>query len=153
MDTRKKYSGQTALYFEDQPEQVRAIVDFLTNKLGFQVTPAESPEQVFDCLAKQKFDLVILDVRIINGEQTREGAVQNWRRYGLYFLEELREGRILGPTPNTVPVLVVTCVVNTADVERIASVGKKAGGRCWYLEKPIENLALVETAIDELLAR
>jgi CheY-like chemotaxis protein len=153
MDTGRKYSGQTALYFEDQPGQVQAIVDFLTNKLGFRVTQAESPEQVFDCLAKQKFDLVILDVRIINAEQTREGTVQNWRRYGLYFLEELREGRILGPSPNNVPVLVITCVVTTADVERIFTLGKKAGGRCQYLEKPLENLGLVETAIGELLTR
>ena len=152
MDTVRKYHGKTALYFEDQPDQVKAIVDFLEGKLGFQVKQAASPDEAFDHLVRQKFDLVILDVRIINGGHTREGYEQDWRRYGLYFLKELREGRILDSlTPNTVPVVVITCVVNTTDVERIADLGNSVGGCCRYLSKPLRSLALVEIAIGELL--
>ena len=153
MDTVKKYRGKTALYLEDQPDQVKAIVDFLEGKLGFQVKQAASPDEAYSYLANHKFDLVLLDVRIMNGGHTREGDEQDWRRYGLYFLEELREGRICGSTPNSVPVLVITCVVNTADVERIANLGRRAGGCCRYLSKPLWSLALVETAVDELLPR
>ena len=152
MTKTQHLSGTRALYFEDQAYKVEAICDFLRGKLAIHLTQAATPREAFACLKGEQFDLVILDVRIRDDEGTSQTPNQDWTRYGVYFLKELREGRIPGKTPSTVPVLVITCVVSTADVEEIERIGNSAGGRCRYLEKPVSRLAMVEEAICDLMA-
>ena len=137
MRSGKKYSGRVALYFEDQPEQVKAIMDYLHDKLGFEVLRAEAPKEAFHYLATRRLDLVILDVRILGGKERLDGTEQEWKRYGMYFLEELRRGTASKKTPKNVPVLVITCVVDTADVEKLEELGTSSGGRFRYLAKPL----------------
>jgi CheY-like chemotaxis protein len=151
MTKAQHLSGTRALYFEDQADKVEAICDFLRCKLAIRLTQATTPKEAFAYLKQDQFDLIILDVRIRDDEDTSHNK-QKWTRYGVYFLKELREGRIPGRTPSDVPVLVITCVVSTADVEEIQRIGNSAGGRCRYLEKPVSRLAMVEEAICDLMA-
>jgi CheY-like chemotaxis protein len=155
MQTGKKYSGRVALYFEDQPEQVEAITDYLHDKLGFEVLRAESPKEAFHHLATRRLDLVILDVRILGGKERLDGTKQEWKRYGLYFLEELRRGTASQQTPKNVPVLVITCVVDTADVEKLEALGTSSMSRYRYLAKPLglDALGEVGQAVDYLLSK
>ena len=46
--------------------------------------------------------------------------------------------------------LVITCVVNTADVAEILEAGNANGGECLYLAKPV-RLAPVENAVRKLI--
>jgi CheY-like chemotaxis protein len=145
------YEGRVALYFEDQPEQVQAIQDWLRVKLGLRLVQATTLAEARSSLSSQKLDLIILDIRIRDDEPGEQGGMQDWTRCGFNFLKDLREGKFGGLTPHSIPVLVITCVVNTADVEEILDAGNTSGGRCLYLAKPV-RLDTVERAVRYLMA-
>ena len=152
MTTEKNFQGKHALYLEDQLDKVKAITDFLEGYLGLEVTKVETPEAAFDVMSTQKFDIIILDIRLLNGSETQDGKYIEWQRFGLYFIQELRSGNIKGPTPAGVPVLVITCVVSTPDVEKLCQIGVSAGGRYRYISKPVLRLSFVEDAVNQLFA-
>ena len=151
MNKKLKYNGKKILYFEDQLDKVDDVIYTLEKNLGFHVIKEDSPDKVYTVLEKNGFDLVILDIRIVGGESDRKGNQQDWTRYGVYFLEELRGGKIKGPTQPNVPVLVFSCVVSTADKERIVTIGEKLNSRFKYLEKPTD-LPIVEEVVVQLMA-
>lgn len=147
----KPYHDKSALYFEDQPEKNKAISDYLKMKLGMYVVLADSKEAAFKAMESHKFDLLICDIRILDGDKKQDGTEIDWRRYGTYFIEEIREGRLVGPTSASVPLLVITCVVEYTEIERIRELGESNGGHYRYLSKPIDSLDLLEKAVHELL--
>jgi len=142
-------AGKTVLYFEDQPEKVRGIEEMLQKKLGMEVLQAATRDQARECVSNNRLDLIILDIRILNDDKPDEEG-RDWRRTGLYFLRDLRAGKFPGVTPSGVPVLVITCVVNTADVAEILEAGNANGGECLYLAKPV-RLPPVENAVRKLI--
>jgi CheY-like chemotaxis protein len=142
--------GKKILYYEDQPEMVAIIQLMLKKKLGLEVMNATTPTEVREALAANCFDLILLDIRIFC-EETIENPERDWRREGLFFLEELRCGKIPGTTPIDIPVLVLTAVANTADVDKILEVGSREKARLAYLSKPA-HLESVEKAVMELLS-
>ena len=145
-------ASKTILYIEDQPEKVQPIILMLTKKCGNHVDLAEtlSDAQVF--LDQKAYDLIVLDIRFFPSasEGVEAGDGKQWQRRGLYFLEDLRAGKIAGKTPHDVPVLVVSAVVETQDVDEIRRIGGSNGARCAYLAKPV-SLDRVELAVAELL--
>lgn len=151
MANSKKYVDKTVMYFDDQLEKTKAVTDFLRHALGLKVALAETPDKAFSLLTANRFDLVILDIRHVNAEHTRDGKKCDWENYGYYFLQELREGRIIGETPSDVPVLFITCIQSTPTVEQLSRLGNSHGGSCAYLYKPVPCLATVEEAIEALL--
>jgi CheY-like chemotaxis protein len=145
-------AGKTVLYYEDQPLQLKAIIDLLRHKLRMEVLPAETPAAAIQCVVDRRLDLILLDIRIRGDSQPDEAdeADVDWRRRGLYFLRDLRAGNFRGKTPKEVPVLVITCVVNTVDVDEILAAGNANGCKCLYLAKPV-RLAPVEKAVRILI--
>jgi DNA-binding NarL/FixJ family response regulator len=100
---------------------------------------------------ERKFDLVILDIRIQADGPKEQSVTEDWARSGLHFLKELRDGKFGERTPKDVPVLVITCVVNTSDVDAILEIGNSPGARCLYIAKPTKLDPVVE-AVHKLFA-
>lgn len=145
----KALGDKTILYYEDQQDKVRTILEMLTIKLGLTVLLAETPSEARDAVEKRNLDLILLDIRI-RGDNQDEDEEEDWRRRGLYFLRDLRAGKLSGATPADIPVLVITGVVNTADVDEILKAGNANNGRCRYLAKPV-RLEPVEREVRDLI--
>jgi len=141
--------GKKILYYEDQPLMVEIIQLMLEKKMGFLVTNATTPSAVRERLTADRFDLILLDIRIFY-DAAKDKPNNGWEREGLHFLEQLRNGELPGETSKSVPVLVITAVVNTADVEKIIEVGGRNKSKCIYMAKPVD-LGEVEEAVMELL--
>ena len=148
----KKHTGRTALYFEDDPDVVAGISLMIKGKLGFEVEVVQTPSSAkAEIGGARKFDLLILDIRIQHNESLEPGQDNGaWTRFGHEFLRQLRAGE-LGGTNAKVPVLILTGVVNTEDVDSFLRTGGADGCRCQYLAKPASFMA-IEKKIDELLA-
>jgi CheY-like chemotaxis protein len=137
------------LYFEDQIENVKTIIEVL--KLTYDVTCAGSLKEAKSLLEKVHFDLILLDIRILSsGPDDEDKPDRDWRRRGLYFLQDLRDGQLPGLTPRDVPVLVISAVVNTTDVDDMRKAGESNNSRFGYLAKPV-LFQRVEKAVAELL--
>jgi len=152
MQSPSPLEGIKALYFEDDSEKVAGIVEFLTNVHKMDIVVVEHPDEAVPLISEERFDVLILDIRIKEGTKSLDGQDIDPRRYGLYFLQQLREGRLDGPTSSAVPVLAFTCVVSTPTVDKLHEIGESSGGKFRYLAKPIESLDEVENALVSLFS-
>ena len=57
---------QTILLVEDDSEITRTLEDFLRSE-GFAVTAADGQSAALDCMARGRFDLVLLDISLRDG--------------------------------------------------------------------------------------
>jgi DNA-binding response OmpR family regulator len=119
--------AQRLLYVDDE-ESLRTLVQNHLTLEGFEVVTAESGSEALSILPKEKFDLILLDLRMPKGD-------------GFEVL------RFLNKTNNTVPVIVLTGV----DDVSIASECVKLGAAD-YLTKPYNFHELIDS-VERVLAR
>ncbi|MBN1534834.1 MAG: response regulator [Spirochaetes bacterium] len=111
------------LLIEDN-EQNRYLATFLLNRRGYAVTEAVDGKAGIDCAAKERFDLVLLDIQLPGMD-------------GYAVAAALRGN----PETGDVPIIAVTSYAMVGDREKAL-----ASGCNGYIEKPINP----ETFVSEI---
>ena len=119
--------AQRLLYVDDE-ESLRSLVQSHLSLEGFEVETAASGRQAVDILQKQKFDLILLDLRMPEGD-------------GFEVL------RFLNARANTVPVIVLTGVDDVSIAGECAKLGVAD-----YLTKPYNFHELIDS-VERVLAK
>lgn len=119
---------QTILFIEDEPNLQKLVGRFLENE-GYQVISALNGEIGFKLIKKMKPDLILLDLILP-------------KKDGFEILEELKKDK----TTEHIPVIVLTNLEGSKDVERALSLGAKT-----YLIKANYELDEVVKKIKETL--
>jgi two-component system, cell cycle response regulator DivK len=114
---------RTILLIEDN-EQNRYLATFLLERQGCVVVAAEDGRLGIELAAKQKFDLILLDIQlpIMNGYQVAKALRDN-------------------PATRNIPIVAVTSYAMMGDREKALGAGCDG-----YLEKPINP----ETFVSEI---
>jgi len=122
-------SARVVLVVEDN-EQNMELATYLLEEAGFEVQQATSPDEARRALARQRPDLVLMDMSL--------GGVD-----GLSIVAELRRKPELAP----LPILALTAHAMRGDRERFLQ-----GGCDGYIPKPIDVKTFVRE-IEAALAR
>jgi len=133
-----------ALVVEDD----HAVADVLRMRLqrdGHEVVVAASQRDAYHVLDEQRFDFVLLDLRL----PTHDGDMDPNSEVGFDTLDHIRERF----TPLQLPVIVMTAYAETSQT----AVRALRAGASDYIDKPFEDspvsldekLAAIETAIEE----
>ena len=119
-------SGPVALVIEDSPTMRQLIGVALRRVSDLDLVEAENGAVGLELLAKQAFNLVLLDLNMpVMG--------------GIVFLERLRE------MPSPPPVIVITTESAKEDVDRALALGAAA-----YVMKPLKATDLVRAVVHVL---
>ena len=117
-----------ALSVDDSPS-VRKLVEFTLKSKGFQVASAQDGQEALELLAKEQFDVIILDINMP-------------RMDGLEFLQKMRPNDAYA----SIPVIVLTTEGLEADRDRAMDLGATA-----YIVKPFKPTQLL-SLVDKMLA-
>ena len=128
-DSHSPVSKRTITVVDDNPEIV-TLVRAILEQEGFNVRCANSGQQLFAGLEKEKPDLIILDVMM---------PVMD----GLAVLARLKDA----PETSSIPVILLTVLEQHEDV----LAGYKTGAD-YYMTKPFTRIQLI-TGINRLLSR
>ena len=128
-DSHSPVSKRTIMVVDDDPEIV-TLVRVILKQEGFNVRCANSGQQLFAGLEKEKPDLIILDVMM---------PVMD----GLVVLARLKDA----PETSSIPVILLTVLEQYDDV----LAGYKTGAD-YYMTKPFTRTQLI-TGINRLLSR
>ena len=128
-DSHSPVSKRTITVVDDNPEIV-ALVRVILEQEGFNVRCANSGQQLFAGLEKEKPDLIILDVMM---------PVMD----GLVVLARLKDA----PETSSIPVILLTVLEQHEDV----LAGYKTGAD-YYMTKPFTRTQLI-TGINHFLSR
>jgi len=128
-DSHSPVSKRTITVVDDNPEIV-TLVRVILEQEGFNVRCANSGQQLFDGLEKEKPDLIILDVMMPEMD-------------GLVVLARLKDA----PETSSIPVILLTVLEQYEDV----LAGYKTGAE-YYMTKPFTRTQLI-TGINRLLSR
>jgi DNA-binding NtrC family response regulator len=123
-------AGPRVLIADDQPEILSAL-SFICSAEGFSISTADSPAAVLAKLAKEDFDLALVDMNY--HERTQTGAE------GLKLLKQIRE------IDSSVPVVVMTAYGSIQLAVEAVQLGAKD-----FIQKPWENerlLSILRTQI------
>ena len=127
-DSHSPVSKRTIMVVDDDPEIV-TLVSVILEQEGFNVRSANSGQQLFAGLEKEKPDLIILDVMM---------PVMD----GLVVLARLKDA----PETSSIPVILLTVLEQTRDI----LAGYKTGAD-HYMTKPFTRTQLI-TGINRLLS-
>ena len=99
----------------------RQVVKLFLTQLAPQIVEAVNGQEAFDCLAKQSFDIVLLDVHmpVMDGK------------------EAIKRIRASGKPWSNIPVIALTADAMSGDKERFLSMGMSD-----YISKPIDSREL-----------
>ncbi len=128
-DSHFPVSKRTITVVDDNPEIV-ALVRVILEQEGFNVRCANSGQQLFAGLEKEKPDLIILDVMMPLMD-------------GLEVLRRLKDA----PETSSIPVILLTVLEQHEDV----LAGYKTGAD-YYMTKPFTRIQLI-AGINRLLSR
>ncbi len=128
-DSHSPVSKRTIMVVDDDPEIV-TLVSVILEQEGFNVRSANSGQQLFAGLEKEKPDLIILDVMM---------PVMD----GLVVLARLKDA----PETSSIPVILLTVLEQYQDIVA----GYKTGAD-YYMTKPFTRTQLI-TGINRLLSR
>jgi DNA-binding NtrC family response regulator len=123
-------AGPRVLIADDQPEILSAL-SFICSAEGFSISTADSPAAVLAKLAKEDFDLALVDMNY--HERTQTGAE------GLKLLKQIRE------IDSSIPVVVMTAYGSIQLAVEAVQLGAKD-----FIQKPWENerlLSILRTQI------
>ncbi len=100
----------------------RRVARLMLDPSGIQVVEAENGQQALDCLEKQRFDLVLLDVHmpVMDGVETLErvrGSAEPWSR---------------------VPIIALTADAMASNRQKLIALGMNG-----YISKPIDRQSLI----------
>ncbi len=117
----------------DDVQDNRALLTRRFEKRGYLITEADNGYAALELIAKQEFDVVLLDIMMpgING---------------IEVLKQIRASR----TPDTLPVIMVTAKSNNTDVIEALALGAND-----YITKPVDfsiALARVQTQLARKVA-
>ncbi|MEM1131180.1 MAG: ATP-binding protein, partial [Pseudomonadota bacterium] len=122
--------GRKLLLVEDVATN-RVVVKLLLKKYALEVTEAENGRDALDCLGRESFDLVLLDMQM----PVMDGA------------ETIRHIRASDQPFQTVPVIALTASAMVGDRERFLRMGIDG-----YIPKPVDESSLV-SEIGDILCR
>jgi CheY-like chemotaxis protein len=138
------------LVFEEDYESMRDLQEHLQELYGWEVELTASKDTL-ECLAQEKFDLLVIDLMIRPTSLDESGQeVQNvqfegtpWLRTGLEFLRRLRMGEFyredsIGTSPD-VPAIILSAVADLNETELNADIRIDA-----FVEKPFRLEVLTE---------
>ncbi len=128
-DSHSPVSKRTIMVVDDDPDIV-TLVRVILEQEGFNVRCANSGQQFFAVLEKEKPDLIILDVMM---------PVMD----GLVVLARLKDA----PETSSIPVILLTVLEQHEDV----LAGYKTGAD-YYMTKPFTRIQLI-ASINRLLSR
>jgi twitching motility two-component system response regulator PilG len=119
---RLRVSKKTILVVEDEESQLKLESILLTSK-GFEVIGAANGSIALDILAKEKVDLVLLDIMLpeIDGFEVCRRIKNN-------------------PETRNLPVIMLTAKKSQEDLSRGDEVGAD-----WYVTKPFKSAKVIET--------
>lgn len=119
-----KYTMKRTILLIEDNEQNRYLATFLLENRGFVVVAAEDGPSGIELAAKQKFDLILLDIQlpVMDGYQVAKALRDN-------------------PAIRHIPIIAVTSYAMMGDREKALAAGCDG-----YLEKPINP----ETFVSEI---
>lgn len=109
----------------------RLVAELMLKKLGYPVTTAENGKEALDAMAKESFDLVLMDIQM---------PVMD----GLETTRRVRESEDMA-TPRTVPIVAMTAHAMSRDRDKCLRAGMDG-----FLPKPVAREKLSQT-LEELL--
>ncbi len=145
------------LYIEDYPMVREDIINHLKRSIPRleEIETADSASEAEQMLREKKYDLLLLDIRLVNSENDF-GPFQetHWTRTGKKLLELLRDGEYKadGGTSHNVPVVVISAVRNRTAMEEIIQIGRRDNCILEYLSKPV-RLPIIQEAVEKILAQ
>lgn len=120
---------QKILFIEDESALQSAIAEALGEKEGYQIVQAMDGEMGLRLAKEEKPDLILLDLILP-------------KKDGFWVLEELRQN----PATKDLPVVVLSNLDSTEDIERVMSLGAKM-----YLVKTEYQLSEIARKIKDVL--
>jgi signal transduction histidine kinase/CheY-like chemotaxis protein/HPt (histidine-containing phosphotransfer) domain-containing protein len=141
---RERQRSLRILLAEDHPVNQALAVGILSRQ-GHAVAVAATGREALDALARERFDLVLMDVHMPDMDGLEAAAAVRARE------ADAAAGRLVPPAGSTlaavprVPILALTAHAMTGDAARC-----RAAGMDGYLSKPIEPGALV-AAVERLV--
>ncbi len=123
------------LFVEDESRGVQPYFRALEAK-GFDCVLARNGDEAIDLLAKDHFELVLMDVMFPSGKNLGDSTPST--KSGLKFLEMIRQGQIKKEIAN-IDVIVLTAVLDAQIEAQIKKLGVAV-----YLKKPIAYQKVIE---------
>ncbi len=144
------------LYVEDYSAVREDVINHLKKCIPEleEIETADSASETEQMLREKKYDLLLLDIRLIDAER-RQNPFRgtHWTRAGKKLLELLRDGEYEadGGTPHNVPVVVISAVRNQTAMKEIIRIGRRDNCILEYFNKPV-RLPIIQKAVEKTLA-
>ncbi|HWI64321.1 MAG TPA: hypothetical protein VNT75_20975 [Symbiobacteriaceae bacterium] len=133
------------LWVEDEPESV-VWERHIARTMGWEVTLAKTAEAAAEALTAKRFDVVVLDLILPANDYTAErGPID--QDSGLKILAHIRDPQRVGQTPNSVKVLVFSCVLESATRRRTTAMLTSGSD---YLTKGISDPNAISMALERI---